>query len=317
MEPYNQWRDAKRIEWKEKGWDDWTEEGYRLIELETSSTEYRTRFDKKIELQKRAGEARHICFLAEQDVEFAEELLEAARTEDLAQTVERAALIRRTEKEVRFAEFHVEEEKESTKIPDLQWRVLDSLHSIRCVKGKMKRHDVLLDWVERQRRELVGGSARTGQRSGPRRSIRVSSGAHLSPRATEVSRIAHPAKKRARPQKPSTVTSILDPVDPAKVAKTPKQKGKGRRRTNVPRDTSRAAKKTNVDSSLAKPTSEAAVPVKDGILARLGPVHSSRVSKPAPKKIDRTAERRHGAVTGEGHVSADREGPSGHIIDLE
>ena len=119
VEPYNQWWDAKRIEWDEKGWDDWTEEGHRLIELETSSTEYRTRFDKKMEFQKRAGEADMARFLAKDDVEFAEELLEAARMEYLAQTVELAALIRRTQNEIRFAEFHVEEEKESTKIPDL------------------------------------------------------------------------------------------------------------------------------------------------------------------------------------------------------
>ena len=155
------------------------------------------------------------------------------------------------------------------------------------MKVKIERHDVLLNWVERQRRELIGDSARTGQRSGPRRSTRASSGAHLTPRATEASCVTHPAKKRALPQKPSMVTSILDPVDPAKVAKvakTPKQKGKGRRKTNVPRDTSRAAEKTNINSSVAKSASEAAVPVKDGIRARLGPVHSSRVSKPAPKK---------------------------------
>ena len=282
VEPYDQWWEAKKVEWEEKGWDGWTEEGRRLIKLETDSAEYRTKFDKMQELTTRAHKARYTQNRAGEEVEFAEELLEAARTEDLAQTVERAALIRRTQKEVRFAEFHVEEEKESTKVLGLKRLVIDNLCSIPCLKGKMKHLNLLLDWIEQQRRELAGDSASTGKRSGPRRSMRVSSRAHPSP--TEASSVDHPGKKRARLQKPSTATSILDPVDPAKVTKTPKRKGKGRRRTNVPRDTSRVAEKTNVDSSLAEPANEVAVPVKDGIRARLGPVHSSRVSKPAPKK---------------------------------
>lgn len=70
------------------------------------------------EFNKRVHEAKMAHYRAEEEVEFAEELLEAARTEDLAQTVERAALIRRTQKEVRFAKSHLAEEKESTKVLD-------------------------------------------------------------------------------------------------------------------------------------------------------------------------------------------------------
>ncbi|KAL9028904.1 MAG: hypothetical protein Q9180_007098, partial [Flavoplaca navasiana] len=169
VKPYNQWWDAKRTEWEEKGLNGFTDEGHRLIGLETSSPEYRARFDKMMELDKWAGKAEQACFMAGREVEFAKELLEAARTEDLAPTVERAALIRRTQKEIRFAESHVEEEQELVKVLDLKRRVLDDLHSIQIVKGKMKRHNVLLDWVERQRLELAADSANTGQRSGPRR----------------------------------------------------------------------------------------------------------------------------------------------------
>lgn len=251
VKPYNQWWDAKRIEWEEKGWNGFTDEGHRLIELETSSAEFRARFDKMMELDQQAGKARDAHFTAGREVEFAEELLEAARTEDLAPTVERAALIRRAQKEIRFAESHVEEEQELVKVLDLKRRVLDDLHSIRIVKGKMKRHNVLLDWVERQRLELAADSASTGQRSGPRRSIRLSSGAYLRPCTTEASNVDHPAKRGARPQKLSTAKSILSPVYPAKVTKTTKHKGKGRQRPNVTHDTLPAAEKMNVDSSLA------------------------------------------------------------------
>ncbi|KAL9100367.1 MAG: hypothetical protein Q9163_004249 [Psora crenata] len=286
LEPCQQWLDARRSEWDARHSESfqWSDEGQRLFELEVETAEYRTRFDKRKELQTRAHQASLAYYCAGEEEELAKELLEAARTEDLAQIVERAALIRRTQKEVRFAEFHLEEEKESTKVLDLKRLVIDELRSITSLKEKIKRHDALLDWVERQRRELVGDGASTGQKSGSRRSTRVSSRALPSPRVTEASGVDRLAKKIARPQRPSTAKSILDPVDPAKVTKTPKQKWKGRRRTNVPRDISRATEKTNVGSNTTEPGSYVALPVKDGIRARLRPVHSSRVSKPAPKK---------------------------------
>lgn len=278
MEPYKQWHCGRQSEW------DKTEEGYRAATLEASSAEHRIKFAKMQELEKRAREARTAHIRAGEELEFAGELLEAARTEDLAPIVERAALIRRTQKEVRFAEFHLEEEKESTKVLDLKTGVIDDLHSITKLKGKMKRHNILLYWVERQRRELIDDGASTGQETGPRRSTRVGSRALPRSPGTEASGVDHAAKKRARPQKPSTAKSFLDPVDPAKVTKTPKQKRKGLRRTSVPRGNSRAAEKTNVDSKNAEPKSDAATRVKDGMRARLRPVHSSRVSKPAPKR---------------------------------
>ena len=284
VEPYDRWWKAKLKDWEKKGWDNWTEEGHRLIELETSSAEYRIRFDKKRELEKRSSEANTAQIRAELELEFAEEVLEAARTEDLAQIVERAALIRRTQKEVRFAEFHVEDEKESRRVLDLKWGVLDNLYSIPRLKGKMKRHNILLNWVEQQRRELIGDNANAERESGSRRSKRVSSRAHPSPRVIKASIVDHAAKKGACPQELSRAKSILDPVDPGKVTKASRQKKKCRRRTSVSRDTSRAAEKTNVDFKTAEPKSNAAVPVKDGMCARLRSVHSSRVFKLASKK---------------------------------
>ena len=253
VEPYDRWWKAKLKEWEKKGWDNWTEEGHRLIELETSSAEYRTRFDKKRELEKRSSEANTAHIRAELELEFAEEVLEAARTEDLARIVERAALIRRIQKEVRFAEFHVEEEKESRRVLDLKWGVLDNLYSIPRLKGKMKRHNILLNWVEQQRRGLIGDNANAERESGPRRSKRVSPRAHPSPRVIKASIIDHAAKKRARPQERSRAKSILDPVDPGKVTKASRQKKKCRRRTSlraIPRG--RRKKRTSI-SKLPSP----------------------------------------------------------------
>lgn len=284
MEQYDQWWEAKNKEWKKRGWDGWTDEGHRLIELETSSVGYRTKFDKMQELHKRFGEANTARNRAELELEFAEEVLEAARTEDLAPTVERAALIRRTQKEVRFAEFHVEEEKESRRVLNLKWGVLDELYSIPKLKGEMKRHNILLDWIEQQRRELVGDGANVEREIGPRWLTGVSSKAYPSLCATKAPSVNHPAQICAPPRKPSTTKSILDPVDPAKVTETLKQKRKGLQRTNVSRSILRAAEKMNSDSNTVEPQSDAAVPVEDGIRARLRSVRSSRVSKPTTKR---------------------------------
>ncbi|KAI9778188.1 MAG: hypothetical protein M1816_004240 [Peltula sp. TS41687] len=106
LDSYNRWLQARHNEW-----DEFTEEGKRLVELETKSVEYRNRSDKLRELEKRAHSARIARFTAKEEVEFAEEILKIARSEDLAAVVERTALIKRTQKEVRFAEFHLEEEK--------------------------------------------------------------------------------------------------------------------------------------------------------------------------------------------------------------
>lgn len=170
-------------------------------------------------------------------------------------------------------------EKESRNVLSRKWGVLDKLYRIPELKREMKRLNGLLDWVERERQEMVGDGASAGRESGPRRSTRAS-----SKPATEASRVDHPAKKRARPRKPSTAKSILDPVDPAKVTKTSNKKRSVRQKTMVPRDISHAAGKTNVDSSAAEPRCDAAVLVRDGIRPRLRPVHTSRVSKPAPKR---------------------------------
>ena len=85
-------------------------------------------------------------------------------------------------------------------------------------------------------------------------------------------------------QQKTTTKSILDPVDPTKVSKTPKQSRKGRRRTSVPHEVSPPVEKTNADFNIAEPESDAAVLVKDGMAVRLRHVRSSRISKPASKR---------------------------------
>ncbi|MDI1488802.1 MAG: hypothetical protein OHK93_008078 [Ramalina farinacea] len=284
VEPYHRCWDAKRMEWGEMEEED-PEGAERARKLETESAEFRNQFDKHGELQKQAADAGMAHFRAEKEVEFIEEVLKTARSEDLANTVERAALIKRTQEEVQFAEFHLEEEKESTRTMDLKRRVIDNLHSIPCIKGEMKQLSLLLGWIEQQRRELVGDYASAGGEGGPSQSTRISSRALRSPLATEASSVDHPAKRRARPQKSSTARSILRPVNPARVSKASNKRQSLRRRRTVPRGVLQAAVgKTIIDSSPAERRSEAALPVKDRTRACLRPPHSSRVSKPAPRR---------------------------------
>lgn len=284
VEPYDRWWEAKRKEWERKGWDDFTEEGHRLIELETSSAEYRTQFDKMQELNKRAHQARFAHFRAEDEVEFAEELLEAAQTEDLTQTVERAALIRRIQKEVRFAEFHVAEENESTKVLDLKTRRLDNLYSITSLNRRLRQHEILLSWIEQQRQELVNDNAGAVQRSGLRRSTRASTRATHT---TEASKANYSVKKRIHPPKRSTAKSILDPTNPAKVNKASRKRQGLHQSTANSRRQLQAAENVIADSKTAEPGKESTVPIEDGMCAHSRPVHLSRVSKTTPKRPTR------------------------------
>ena len=67
------------------------------------------------------------------------------------------------------------------------WGVLDDLYSIPKLKEEMKRRNALLNWIEQQRRELVVDNVNAEQESCPRRSKRMSSKAHSSPRVIKSS----------------------------------------------------------------------------------------------------------------------------------
>jgi len=174
-----------------------------------------------ISLEKKAHNASFTRFLAEEEVEFAEEGLKAARLDNLGETVERATLIKVAQEEVRSAQTQFEEAKESTEKIELKGKVLGALGSIPCVKGKMKRHSVLLEWIEQQCREIASGCADTEKEGSQGRSKRASSRALRNHPATEASRANKPPKASSRERKQSTARSIFSPVNPAKVSKAP------------------------------------------------------------------------------------------------
>ena len=166
------------------------------------------------------------------------------------------------------------------KVIDLKAGVISTLGSISRRKEKIKRHKVLLIWIERQRRELINDSVSAQQKSSSRQSTRATFKVHLT--ATKSTKIDHPKQKRARQQK-IMINLILDPVNPTRVFKIPKQSRKRNPRTSVLHNFSQADENINIDHSIAESRNNIVVPVNE-MRARLRPIRSSRVPKSTSRR---------------------------------
>ena len=156
--------------------------------------------------------------------------------------------------------------------------------SIKDARGKMKRHNILLEWIEQQRREIAGGRADT-EKEGVQGQLKRASSRALRNRAViKPSRLNNPPKANGRIRKQWTTRSILSPVDPAKVSKRHSKRRSPRRKMSVPCDALQSTGKTNTDPSTPESRSKQAFKVKDTIPASLRPVHLLRVSKPGKKR---------------------------------
>lgn len=72
--------------------------------VEAESAEFHDQQKKPSELQKKAYKARTTRYRAGEEVECAEEILKAVSLNDLGETIERAALIKIVQEEVRSAQ---------------------------------------------------------------------------------------------------------------------------------------------------------------------------------------------------------------------
>ncbi|KAL9606106.1 MAG: hypothetical protein Q9179_000732 [Wetmoreana sp. 5 TL-2023] len=165
LEPYRRWFQARRIEWAEKRKED-PEEGERMITPECDSTEFQDQFKKRGELENKAHEASMKCYNAEEEVKFAEKGYNAARLDNFGETVERAALIKVAQEEVRSAQIQFEQAREWREKMELKEKVASALSWIPLTRGKMKRHNILLEWIEQQRREIASGLANISRKRG-------------------------------------------------------------------------------------------------------------------------------------------------------
>lgn len=283
LEPFKRWLQARHNEWGEKRLED-PEEAKRTIRLEFESAEFRDRSKKLDELEEKSYEASSNRFRAEEEVEFAEEGYIAARLDNLGETIERAALIKVAQEEVRSAESQFEQAKVSTEKIELKRKVISALSSISCIKGKIKRHNVLVEWIEQQRREIASRCADTEKEGSQGLSKRASLRVLRHHSTTEALRPNKPPKANGRKRKLPTARSILSPVDPAKVSKAPSKKRSPHRKISGPRNTSQAAEKPTADSSIPESTSKQVFKVKDAMPTSLRPIHPSRISKPGGRR---------------------------------
>ena len=122
-------------------------------------------------------------------MELAEEGYKAAQLNNFEEIVERAALIKATQKEIRSAQIQSEEARESTEKIELKGKVLSALSSIPLTRGKMKRHNILLEWIEQQRQEIASDCADIEKKGSQSRSKRANSRALRNHLATEASRV--------------------------------------------------------------------------------------------------------------------------------
>ncbi|KAI4228463.1 MAG: hypothetical protein L6R40_008128 [Gallowayella cf. fulva] len=263
LEPYNRWFHGKQIEWGDKELED-PEEGARMIRLECESTEHQNRMKKLAELGKKNHEAGMAHFMAEEEVEFAEEGYDAARLDNLGETVERAALLKMAQGEVRSAQTQVEEAKEPLEKIKLKGAVISVLGSIPLTRGKVKRHQVLLEWIEQQRQEIAGGRADIETEGGRGQSNEASSRVLRNLPTVEASRLNKPPKVNGRKRKQSMARSILSPVDPAKVSEASSKRRSSRQKLSVLCDPPQAAEKMTIDSTAPKSRSKQAFMVKVG-----------------------------------------------------
>ena len=283
LEPHNRWFYERQLEWEKKRLDD-PEEGERMTRLECDSAEHQDRMKKLAELGKKEHEAGMARFCAKEEVEFAEEVYDAARLDNFGETVKRSVLIQVAQREVKSAQTQVEEAKEPLEKIKLKGKVISALSSIPLTRRKIKRHEVLLEWIERQRQEIAGGRADLKKEGGQSQS-KVSSRVFRNYPATEASRLNKSPKMDVRQRKPSTARSILSPVDPAKVSKVYRKKRSSRRKLSVSCDPPQAAAQKTIDSTAPKPRSKRAFKVKDAMPASLRPIHSSGICKPSRKRL--------------------------------
>ena len=285
LEPYSRWFQARQMEWQEMRLED-SEGAERRIRLESESAEFQDQDKKYDELRKKEYWAGWTRYRAKEELEFAEHGLQAARLDGFEE-IERAVLIKMTQEEVRSAQTQFEKEKQSTEKVELKGKVISGLNSISCIKGKMKRHNVLLKWIEQQRREIASGPADTEKEGDQGPSKRAGLRALRNHPVNEASRLNKPLKTNDHKRKQSTARSILSPVDPTKVSKTPKKKRSLRQKASFSCDALQTVKKTAVDSSTPQSRSKQVFKVKNAAPASLCAIHSSKVSKPGTKRPTR------------------------------
>ncbi|KAF7506289.1 hypothetical protein GJ744_011862 [Endocarpon pusillum] len=275
LDPHTAWVRAKMDELAKRRDED-------IEEAETAELE--SRIKEQHRLLSKASEARKTHDRAKEEMQFAEEGHKAARSDNFGEIVERAALIKVIQEEVRSAETQFEEAKASAEKTNIKAYLMCGLNTVSVSKEKIKRHDVLLKWIEQQRREIVSGCTDVKNEGGQRSSKRAGLRALRNHFATEASKPNKLLKANGRQQKRSTARSVLSPVDPTKVSKAPRSHRSPYQKMSGLCNGSQAAETASSNSNTPKPRRKQEFKAKDAMPPSLRPIHSSRVSKPGDKR---------------------------------
>jgi len=245
---------------------------------EWENAEFDDQKQKQKELIPKAAEARKARDGAKEEVAFADEGLKAARLDDFERLVAKAALLKVVEEEVRSAQTKLKNAREMIEIIKLKRKISSELHSMLVTKGKIKRHNVWLEWVEQQRREIAVGHTDTKKERSQGPWKNANSRVLRDRPATKASK-PNKARRASGPQQKQPTARILGPVDPGRVSKAPSKRRRPPPKMSVPCDILQQAKRTSPNPSTSKSQSKQARKVNDPIPAPLRPIHSSRVSK--------------------------------------
>ena len=149
MESYNIWFLSKFNEFARRREED--------IE-EAENIEFEDQCQKRDGFLHKATMAVTARSSAEEGAEFAEEGYNAARLDSIGETVERAALIKVVQEEIRSTQTQFEQARELKEKIKLKEKVISALVSIPLTRGKIKRHYILLGWIKQQRREMIAAA---------------------------------------------------------------------------------------------------------------------------------------------------------------
>ena len=114
VEPFKRWFQARQMKWQDmrlKG----PEKAEQRIRLEGECAEFQDQNKKLDELRKKAYKTRFARFLAEEELESAEERYNAARLNNFRKTVEKVVLIKMTQKKVDTHGFNLKKKRNQQK----------------------------------------------------------------------------------------------------------------------------------------------------------------------------------------------------------
>ncbi len=193
LKPLEVWFQSKRNEWIKERKEN-PEEAERNDGHAADSVEFRNQMKELNELEKKYSAAKLVRSRAEKGLAFAEECYKSTSLDNLGESINRADLINMMLEEIRPAKTRCEHSKESYKKVELDRRIPGLQHGIAVCQGMMKRHKILLDWVEGQRLEIFNEEdgvqqSKEATSKGPRkRSASGQSAPHESPKALSFQR---------------------------------------------------------------------------------------------------------------------------------